>query len=145
MEKNFHILLYRAFHAQRNALRAHMRALGLGAGQPKLVAYVAEHGPCRQRELAEYFSLDPAAISRMVASLERGGFVSLSADPANRRCSLVQATGRGLGAAQAWRDRCAQENEQALRDFTPQERVRFYAYLDRVCRNYGQVEGETEG
>ena len=38
MEENFHILLYRAFHAQRNALRAHMRSLGLGAGQPKLVA-----------------------------------------------------------------------------------------------------------
>ena len=51
MERTFHMLLYRAFHAQRNILRPYMRALGLGAGQPKLIAYLAEHGPCRQSEL----------------------------------------------------------------------------------------------
>lgn len=145
MEENFHILLYRAFHAQRNALRAHMRSLGLGAGQPKLVAYLAEHGPCRQRELAAYFALDPAAVSRMVASLERGGFVTLSADPANRRCSLVRATERGLEAARAWRARCAQADGLALRGFTPQEQACFCAYLDRMRRNYEQSEGEDEG
>ena len=30
MEKTFHMLLYRAFHAQRAALRPHMAELGLG-------------------------------------------------------------------------------------------------------------------
>ena len=55
MQESMHMLLYRAFHAQRNILRPYMRALGLGAGQPKLIAYLAEHGPCRQSELADYF------------------------------------------------------------------------------------------
>ena len=55
MEKTFHMLLYRAFHAQRNYLRPHLARLGLGAGQPKLLSYLTGHGPCRQRELAGYF------------------------------------------------------------------------------------------
>ena len=55
MKETMHILLYRAFHAQRNILRPFMRELGLGAGQPKIIVYLEEHGPCRQRELADYF------------------------------------------------------------------------------------------
>ena len=31
MERTFHMLLYRAFHAQRNALRPVLGELGLGA------------------------------------------------------------------------------------------------------------------
>ena len=45
MEKTFHMLLYRAFHAQRSYLRPHVARLGLGAGQPKLLWYLAGHGP----------------------------------------------------------------------------------------------------
>ena len=89
MQESMHMLLYRAFHAQRNILRPYMRALGLGAGQPKLIAYLAEHGPCRQSELADYFSIDPAAISRMVESLEKGGFITVEADKSNRRRKIA--------------------------------------------------------
>ena len=95
MQESMHMLLYRAFHAQRNILRPYMRALGLGAGQPKLIAYLAEHGPCRQSELADYFSIDPAAISRMVESLEKGGFIAVEADKSNRRRKSLSATDRG--------------------------------------------------
>ena len=75
MEHSLHILLYRAFHAQRNYLRPSLQELGLGSGQPKLLAYLAARGPCHQRQLADYFDVDPANVSRMVDSLERGGFV----------------------------------------------------------------------
>ena len=58
MEQNLHLLLYRTFHAQRKYLRAYMKELGLGVGQPKLIAYLSDHGPCRQRELAETLPYD---------------------------------------------------------------------------------------
>ena len=41
MERMFHILLYRAFHAQRNYLRPCFQEIGLGAGQPKLLGYLS--------------------------------------------------------------------------------------------------------
>ena len=55
MERTFHMLLYRAFHAQRSYLRPCLGEIGLVVGQPKLITYLACHGPCGQRELAEYF------------------------------------------------------------------------------------------
>ena len=136
MERTFHMLLYRAFHAQRNILRPYMRALGLGAGQPKLIAYLAEHGPCRQSELADYFSIDPAAISRMVESLEKGGFITVAADGKDRRRNLLSTTDRGLEAARAWLAKRAQVEEIMLRGFSPEEREAFSAYLTRARQNY---------
>ena len=59
MERTFHMLLYRAFHAQRNFLRPSLGELGLGPGQPKLLNYLMNRGPCRQRELADYLRLTP--------------------------------------------------------------------------------------
>ena len=71
MEPTFHLLLYRAFHAQRSYLYPRLRELGLGPGQPKLLEYLGSHGPCAQRELAEYFEIDPAAVSRMLDTLQK--------------------------------------------------------------------------
>lgn len=136
MQESMHMLLYRAFHAQRNILRPYMRALGLGAGQPKLIAYLAEHGPCRQSELADYFSIDPAAISRMVESLEKGGFIAAEADKSNRRRKLLSATDRGREAARAWMAKRAQVEEIMLRGFSPEEREAFSACLTRALKNY---------
>ena len=36
-----HMLLYRAFHAQRSCLRSAMTELGLASGQPKYLSYLA--------------------------------------------------------------------------------------------------------
>ena len=85
MERSFHILLYRAFHIQRKWVRARMQLLGVGAGQPKLLVYLSAHGPCHQRQLADYFDVDPANVSRMIESLEKGGFVIRKPDGQNRR------------------------------------------------------------
>lgn len=136
MKETMHILLYRAFHAQRNILRPYMRQLGLGAGQPKIIAYLDEHGPCRQRDLAEYFEVDPAAISRMLESLEKGGFVTVEADGNRRRCNLVAATARGREAGHAWLEKCAQAEEVMLRGFTEEERAAFCDYLFRARGNF---------
>ena len=136
MQESMHMLLYRAFHAQRNILRPYMRALGLGAGQPKLIAYLAANGPCRQRDLADYFEVDPAAISRMVESLEKGGFITVAADGKDRRRNLLSTTDRGLEAARAWLAKRAQVEEIMLRGFSPEEREAFSAYLTRARQNY---------
>ena len=136
MQESMHMLLYRAFHAQRNILRPYMRTLGLGTGQPKLVAYLAAHGPCRQGELVDYFAIDPAAISRMVDSLEKGGFITVAPDKSNRRRKLLSITDRGREAAEAWMAKRAQVEEIMLGGFSPEERDAFSTYLARALQNY---------
>lgn len=140
MEHSLHILLYRAFHAQRNYLRPSLQELGLGSGQPKLLAYLAARGPCHQKQLADYFDVDPANISRMVDSLERGGFVIRRTDG---RRDLVEVTGRGREASGLWQERCRQMEEVLLQGFTPEERDRFADYLFRAYQNIQQRQGEA--
>lgn len=140
MEHSLHILLYRAFHAQRNYLRPSLQELGLGSGQPKLLAYLAARGPCHQKQLADYFDVDPANISRMVDSLERGGFVIRRTDG---RRDLVEVTGRGREASVLWQERCRQMEEVLLQGFTPEERERFADYLFRAYQNIQQRQGEA--
>lgn len=142
MERTFHMLLYRAFHAQRNYLRPCFGRVGLGAGQPKLLVYLNSHGPCRQKELADYFEIDPAAVSRMIDALERGGFVVRRRDETSRRGDLAELTEKGRQAVQAWTEFCAQEEKQMLQGFTPEERQRFADFLVRAYRNLR--EGKEE-
>lgn len=136
------MLLYRAFHAQRSYLRPCLGEIGLVVGQPKLITYLACHGPCGQRELAEYFEVDSAAVSRMVDSLEKGGFITRRPNEENRRCNSIELTEKGHRADETWRERCREMEELMLDGFSAEERERFAGYLSRAYRNLrGQKEG----
>ena len=141
MEQTFHMLLYRAFHAQRGALRPMLGELGLGAGQPKVLGYLRQRGPCGQRELAGYCEIDPAAVCRMLESLQRGGFVTRRADEQDKRRDLIAITPVGERAYEDWQGRCRAMEERMLTGFTPEERERFADYLGRAYRNLRSERG----
>ena len=130
MEKTFHMLLYRAFHAQRGALRPCLAEVGLGTGQPKLLGYLSQHGPSRQRQLADYFEIDPAAVCRMLDSLE-----NRCGDGQDKRRDRIEITPAGQTAYDAWRTCCRTMEERMLAGFTPEEQERFADYLSRAYRN----------
>lgn len=144
MERTFHMLLYRAFHAQRNALRPHLGELGLGAGQPKVLGYLVRNGASRQRQLAEYCEIDPAAISRMLDSLQRGGFVARQPGGGNRRCEEIVVTDRGRAAYETWQGYCREMEGQMLSGFSDQEKAQFAEYLTRAYRNLKSWGRESE-
>lgn len=135
MEQTFHMLLYRAFHAQRGALRPALGELGLGAGQPKLLGYLRRNGPCGQRELASYCEIDPAAVCRMLDSLQKGGFVTRRADEQDKRRDLVTLTPAGEKAYGDWQGWCRDMEDRMLTGFSPEEREQFADYLVRAYRN----------
>lgn len=140
LERTFHMLLYRAFHAQRAFLRPKGAALGLGTGQPKLIAYLEQNGPCSQKHLAEYFEVDPAAVCRMLDTLEKGGFICRTADRADRRTGMVELTEKGREAALSWQGCCDALEERMLEGFSPEERRQFADYLTRAHRNLRKRE-----
>lgn len=135
MKPTFHLLIYRVFHAQRNYLRPQLGEIGLEVGQPKLLAYLSEHMPCRQREFADYFEIDGAAVSRMIDTLEKGGFVTRTTDAESRRSNLIELTEKGRMAHQQWVAHCASLEQQMLYDFDESEREQFAAYLARAYQN----------
>lgn len=135
MKPTFHLLIYRVFHAQRNYLRPQLGEIGLEVGQPKLLAYLSEHKSCRQREFADYFEIDGAAVSRMIDALEKGGFVTRTTDAESRRSNLIALTEKGRMAQQQWVAHCASLEQQMLYDFDESEREQFAAYLARAYQN----------
>ena len=143
MERTFHMLLYRAFHAQRSYLRPCLGEIGLVVGQPKLITYLASRGPCGQRELAQYFEVDSAAISRMVDSLEKGGFITRRPSEENRRCNSIELTEKGQRANQAWREQCGAMEALMLEGFSEKERTQFAEYLSRAYQNLKGRKEET--
>lgn len=72
---------------------------------------VAERrGPARMSDLATFCGLNPTMLSRLVPRLEEAGLLERSADPADRRACLVEATGK----ASELLDRVRSERDDAL-------------------------------
>ena len=143
MERTFHMLLYRAYHAQSNYLRPYLGEIGLEIGQPKLVNYLANNGPCRQRELADFFEIDSAAVSRMIDSLEKGGFVTRKIDKESRRSNLIALTDKGYEVQQKWQDHCRHMENIMLNGFSEEEKICFANYLSRAYKNFRKRKEEN--
>lgn len=141
MERTFHMLLYRAFHAQRAALRPNLAKLGLGAGQPKILGYLSRNGASSQRQLADFYDVDPATVCRMLDSLQKGGFVSRRPDQADRRRDLIELTPAGQEAYGQWQACCREMEEQMLAGFSSEERDLFSNFLSRAYQN---LKGEGD-
>lgn len=137
-----HMMLYRALHAQTNYLRPRMAKIGLGPGQPKILGYLWVNGPCSQRTLAEYFELDPAAVSRMLASLNSSGFVRM-AQGEDRRTRLAELTPAGREALATWDRCCDEESAVMLAGFSPDEVAHLQDYLTRIHANLRRANTGT--
>ncbi|NBM18604.1 MarR family winged helix-turn-helix transcriptional regulator [Streptomyces sp. GC420] len=60
-----------------------------------LLARLEEAGPQRPTELAAYFGIGKATISRQLRALEELGLLAREGDPADRRAFLVRLTSEG--------------------------------------------------
>lgn len=141
MERMFNMLLYRAFHAQRNYLRKYLTELDLGTGQPKLLTYINNRGSCRPKELADYFEIDPAAVSRMLDLMKKSGLIDRRTDESNRRSDIVELTQKGKEVNEKWLRHCIDMQSIMLKDFTEEEQGKFAEYLSRAYQNLKKLDG----
>ena len=141
MERTLHIMLYRTFHISANGSGPECRSWGSERDSPSCWSICPATAPCHQKQLADYFDVDPANVSRMIDSLEKGGFVLRRPDEHNRRRDLVEVTEKGRQAGALWQERCGQVDEIMLRGFAPEERARFADYLTRAYQNVLEETG----
>lgn len=66
------------------------------------MGYLSRNGASSQRKLADYNNIDPAAVCRMLDSLQKGGFVSRKLDSVDRRRELIELTGLGREVYEQW-------------------------------------------
>lgn len=132
---DLYMLLYRAFHAQRKRLRPYMAQIGLASGQPKILRYVSNHEGCMQKEAAESCDIEPATISRMIDTMEKGGLVRRVIPENNRRAGSLYLTERGEERYRLWEIHCREIEKEMLAGFSEREKEQVADYLSRIYKN----------
>jgi DNA-binding MarR family transcriptional regulator len=96
----------------------------LGPRHGSLLALVEER-PATVGTLAADLDLNLATVSGLVAELERVGFVERSADPADRRRTMVRIAPGSEDVVEAWMEGASAPIVRALQHLSPEERGTF--------------------
>jgi len=123
----------------RIARRMRQAASGdLSPTQGAALATIDCHGPLTPSELAVRERIQRPTATRVLARLEEAGLVERTADPADRRSSLVTATGEGKALLRTVRERKDAYLVERLDRLSPDE----LAALDRAAEILERVLAE---
>lgn len=136
MKLPFNLLILKVFHAQKNQVRPKMTEIGLSPGQPKVLTFLALHGPCLQKKLADACDIEPATISKLLHSLEELELIERNNRPGDRRATEIKLTQAGQELFEnEIAGRIDAINTTSLSGFSEHEREQFILYLKRMYRN----------
>ena len=79
-------------HAVRQRANSRMTAAGLSLARTRALKALASRDPMRMNELSAALGVVPRTVTALVDGLEREGLVERTADPADRRATLVRIT-----------------------------------------------------
>jgi DNA-binding MarR family transcriptional regulator len=99
---------------------------------------VAELGPVRLSELAQYLGLDVSTVSRQVQQLEQRGLVERSPDPLDGRASLLDLSEQGRETTHKMRDAWCETVADVIKMWKPADVARFGSLLDRFVSDVGK-------
>ncbi len=96
-----------------------------------LLVRIADAGTTRARDLAAYFGVDKAAVSRQVTTLERLGFLARQRDPQDARAHRLQLTEAGARRLEEVRAARRERVRRQLGSWDPADVAQFAALLAR--------------
>jgi len=94
----------------------------LGPGSLSVLATLAVEGPLRPSDLAAREGVRPPTMTRMLTVLEDAGLVARTADPADRRASLIEMTPSGEQTLLATRSARADQLARRIERLGPEQR-----------------------
>jgi DNA-binding MarR family transcriptional regulator len=123
---------YRRAERFHQALRVDVPGGRLDRAAYHVLAHVAATGPVRLSALAADLCVDLSTASRQVAALETAGLLGRTPDPADRRASLIEATGTGTRVVADYRATWLAAMNELLADWTADERREFARLFTRL-------------
>ena len=101
-----------------------------------LLVHLVKDGPQRAGTLADAVHSDPSTVSRQVAQLVRLGLVERTADPQDRRATLLAATAEGHRVFEENRRTRTERIAALLAGWDPADRHRFAELLGRFTSDF---------
>lgn len=135
MELPFHVLLVKALTAHKNAVAPYLTKEGLSPGQPKILTYLMQHDQCMQRELADYYAIEPATVSRILVNMEEQGLLRRCSRQEDKRAAAVAITRQGREAFDRMQVHYKELEAKELDGFSTKEREEFRAFIERMYQN----------
>ena len=111
MKTPFYMLVFKAFHAQRQKNRMNMNAFRLSPGQPKVLRYIQNHKDCKLKDIAKECDIESATVSKILDNLEE------------------------KKALEKWDEHCLEIEQISLKGFSEKEKQQFQEYLSRMYTN----------
>ena len=107
----------------------------LSKGQPKILEYLYENDGAVQKDIAKSCFTEQATVTSILARMEKNEIIIRKIDPNNRRFQFVYLTDKGKVEAKFVIDSFAKLENNALKDFTDEEKMQFVNFLNRVNKN----------
>lgn len=112
-----------------HSLREPVARRGVTPTRLTAMATLEKCGPMRQGSLADRLRITAASMSRLVESLEEGGWVERQPDPEDRRAQLLSLSGEGRETLETLRREGAGELAKAIRLLPEDEQAALAAAL----------------
>ena len=140
MYEPFHVLLLRTKNAYDRHLRPQMASLELSPGQPKVLRYLCAHDGCLQRELAAYYGIEPATVSRLLYGMEEQGLIVRRIPRDNKRAAQVFITQQGREKFAQLEQARRRIDQMAFDGLSSSQREQLLQALARVQSNLTQQD-----
>ena len=113
-------------------INGEFRTLGLNSEQGRVIAYVARHPQCKQRDVAHYLNRQEASVTNLVKGLAKRNLLSREVPVENERTKLLSLTAEGQELV--IKIDAAFSRLQAFVDstLTATERVTLASFLEKV-------------
>ena len=142
MQIPFHVMVTKALLAQRNAVSPYLAKEGLSPGQPKILAYLIQHDQCKQRDLADYYNIEAATVSRILSNMEEKGLIRRESRPGEKRAATVAITDEGKRIFARMQVHFKEVERRELEGFSEEEQALLRAFLQRLYQNLTRKELE---
>lgn len=128
-------MLNQVFSQMNDVLRQALRPYGVSIHQWRVLCFLKLHGELRIGDISADTVMGQSTISRVVDQLEAKGYARRRPMPENNRVILVSLTESGDEVIETVFPVAVSVHDVAMEDFSPVERERFLAMLNRVLGN----------
>lgn len=133
--KHFNGKLHKMARVYQRQLHIFAGEKGLSPGQPPVLMTLKMHNGCTQKELCQFIAIKPATLTDILQRMEKGGLIYRKADGKDQRALRVYLMEKGQRLLQEAIQIGERMEEECFRNFTPEERVQFLSFMDRIIQN----------